>query len=143
MTSAFKWGVGMVALLLGACGIDNSDEFVVDLGLIEIVGDPAVIEAPASVAVGERFLVQIVSFGGGCTSIERTDVALANDGADIRPFDRTVIQDDSCTNNLAPFSHEAKLAFESSGTKTIRIHGRRMISPGYEVIEVPLTVVVE
>jgi hypothetical protein len=134
--------VATMALLFAACGTDDS---VVELGRIEFYHDPPVIEAPASAAVGEQFLLRVMSYGGGCISLERTDVELTNEGADFLPFDRRHIpgENEACTLDLRLYPHEATLAFDSTGSKTIRIHGRRVNFQVDEAIQIPLTVVVQ
>lgn len=131
-----------MALLLAACGTDDT---VIELGRIEFYHDPAVIEAPASAAVGELFLVRVMSYGGGCISHERTDVELTNDGADVLPFDRRHVprENEACTSELRLYPHEATLAFETAGSKAIRIHGRRVNFHVDEAIQIPITIVVE
>lgn len=135
--------IATVALLLSACG--TTDDSVVELGRIEFYHDPALIEAPSSAGVGQSFVVRVMSYGGGCISPERTDVELTSDEAKVMPYDRRDIptENEACTSDLRLVPHEAMLIFNTAGSKSIRIHGRRVNFDVDEEIQIPLTVVVE
>lgn len=136
-------GVATVALLLSACG--TTDDSVVELGRIEFYHDPAIVEAPSSAGIGQSFVVRVMSYGGGCISPERTDVELTSDDVNIMPYDRRHIpaENEACTSELRLFPHEATLVFNVAGSKTIRIHGRRVNFDVDEKIQIPLTIIVE
>lgn len=128
-----------VALLLCACATEDS---VVEPGVIDFGGDPVRIDAPSSARVGESFVVTVTTYGGGCIELERTDVELTDDGADITPLDRRRVPG-PCTLVLHLFPHEVTLTFATAGTKTIHIHGRRVKGELDEEIELPRTILVE
>lgn len=136
-----------LASLASACGTDD----IVELGCIEYADEgPVEIAAPASALVGQPFAMTVRTYGLACVSFEGTDVELTKNEADVYPFDRRRVpgEDGGCVLLVTYFAHEATLTFDSPGTKTIRVHGRRVDCwhppcPVDEEITVPITVVVE
>ncbi len=140
--------VGALASLASACG---TDDLIIELGCIDYINEgPIDIKAPTSASVGQPFVMTVRTYGLACVSMESTAVELTHDEADVYPFDRRRIPDGNgaCILLVTYFAHEATLTFDSPGTKTIRVHGRRVDCwsppcPVDEEITVPITVVVE
>jgi hypothetical protein len=134
--------IAAVALLLAACAAEDS---VVELGVIEYHAEPTLVEAPSNGIVGQPVTVRVVTYGGGCEALERTDVEVSRDGADVTPFVRRAIpgEHEACTDILLSFQHEASVVFDTTGTKTIRVHGRRVNQGADEEIEISRVVIVE
>lgn len=133
-----------LAILALLCSCDGS-ESVVELGRVEFYDGPLRLEAPDSVEVGQPFVVAVETYGGGCISHEETEVEFTGEGAEFRPFDRRSIpgKNGTCNDDLAYIPHEATLRFETPGSKEIRIHGRRVSFGEDEVVQIPITVVLQ
>jgi hypothetical protein len=76
------------------------------------------------------------------TKIEATD-----EGGDFTPYDRDS-GSSVCTLDLRYLPHQGLFTFETSGTKTIRVHGRRTVGngidpPRVELIEFPVQITIE
>jgi hypothetical protein len=126
-------------IILPSC----SDDYVVELGVIDIDGVPIAIDIPTSASVGEQIVAVIVTHGDGCVALDRTDVDARSDGADVFPLDRRYVSDNPCpliSNNI---EHTVALTFHTPGPKAIRVHGRRRDGLEYEDIQIPVSVVVE
>ena len=131
-------------MLFAAC--DDAPDSVVELGMIDFHDTLLPIEAPATAARGEPFVVRVATAGGGCVSLDVTDVEVRDDGAEVWPYDRRHIlrsEEAGCTLELVYLQHEAEMTFETAGPKTIRVHGRRVARQVDEAIEIPITVLVE
>jgi hypothetical protein len=110
---------------LVACGSDEPFE----LGIIELHNNVPMIDVPSAASIGQPIRVGVTTYGSGCSSPSHTFVEATTEGADIRPLDhvRYASRDgEVCTSELLYFAHEATLTFDTPGTKTIRIHGRRV-----------------
>lgn len=131
-----------LVLLCAACAGEDS---VIEPAIIEFYSNPLMIEAPSTARTGESFLVTVMAYGGGCIVAERTDVEPSDDAFDVIPLHRRHIPDEDggCTQELRLFRHSVALAFHSAGNKTIRIQGRRLSFDLDQLIQVPLTLVVE
>ncbi len=82
---------------------------------------------PQSVRIGERFTVEVTTYGGGCTSKGHTQVSVNGREVDVRPYDLHPTREDAaCTRELRTHRHEATVWLEEPGTGTVRVHGRRM-----------------
>jgi hypothetical protein len=132
------------ALLLSACA--SEPESVVEIGRVVYESQGPLIEAPASASVGESVVVRVTTAGGGCISLERTETAVAIDGAVVTPYDRRKIpgeEFDACTSDLVYLRHETSITFDTPGSKTISIRGRRLVMGVEESFEIPLTVSIQ
>jgi hypothetical protein len=130
------------AVLTSACGTD--EDSVIEPGILEYFGQPAVIDVPSSAAVGELIAVNVVTYGDGCFSSERTEVVVDGERADVAPFDRRRISDQApCPLILLELSHGMSMTFDTPGPKTIRVHGRRVDADADEVIEIQRAVAVQ
>ncbi len=131
----------LLALTMCACGAD--DQEVIELGTLEYLDQPAMIEVPRNSSVGESIRVLVTTYGGGCISFERTEIETTISGADFRPFDRRVIpgEDGKCPAILRLIPHEEYVSFSSPGTQKITVRGRRI--DGHENPEISIDVDVE
>jgi hypothetical protein len=121
-----------------ACASAACDDSVVEVGVIEFHNDPVVIQVPGAVKRGESALVRITTYGGGCVSMEDTEISATGDGVVITPYDRR--KSGTCTHVLLRFGHEASVSFDTLGPKTVLVNGRRM--PEDELIQLPFTMTV-
>ncbi|MBA3458461.1 MAG: hypothetical protein H0T46_00755 [Deltaproteobacteria bacterium] len=130
-----------IALLFAAC--TSEPDSVVEVGYVEYVGEPAVIEAPSSATTGVPLLVNVRTYGGGCVELESTAVTVTGDGVDITPYDRRQTgENQACILILKYLAHEASVVFDMPGTKTLRIQGRRWHRDGDELVEHSRTIAV-
>lgn len=98
------------------------------------------IEVPATVARGEAFTVAVTTYGGGCTSMGRTEVSRQGAEVVVTPIDRENRAAQVCTDILKSFRHVAPVQLHESGTARIVVRGRE--SPSGREIRVERTVVV-
>lgn len=125
-------------LIVSACA---DDPYVVDVGVTDIGGGHgAVLDVPGLAVVGEAFSVRVTTYGGGCISMDRTEVTTTRTGASIRPLDKRYIprENEACTADLRLYEHEASLRFETTGDKAVDIHGRRQLYVAGERIDEPV-----
>jgi hypothetical protein len=136
--------VTVVMLATAACA---EPDHVIELGVIEFLNDPLMVEVPSDASIGAPIIVSVITYGGGCHAMERTDIELTSNGADVFPFDRRIVPNGACTQPLLFFSHDVTVSFDTPGSKDIRFHGRRMELDGngevYENIQRTRSVVVE
>lgn len=127
-----KWLL-LVAAVLSAC----TDDVVVEPGIVgSTFMNP---DVPSSARIGESFTVKVTTEGGGCRSIDSTDVVIMGDVAIVTPYDRYRTTG-TCTLELRAISHEATVSFDTRGQKTVRIIAR---SPQLADIEIERQVVVQ
>lgn len=128
--------------LAAACAALDPNRHVRELGFIEYYGTPVEVTVPATVRAGEPFAVRVVTWGGGCTQAGETEVAVSGAAADVSPYNLTITGPDvACPDILRNLPHEVTLRFDTPGTATVRVHGRR--EPGAETITVTRTVTVQ
>lgn len=109
------------------------------LGFLEYHGTPVEVTVPATVRAGEPFTVRAVTWGGGCTSKSDTEVRVSGRTADVRPYDVTRVGRDAvCVDILRSLTHDTTVRFDTPGTATVRVHGRR--EPGSNTVVVTRTV---
>lgn len=128
------------ALLVMAC---SDDDAVLEVGVVDFHGESDdVLIAPASVAAGERFVVEVWTYGDGCISGAWLDVDENADGVVLTPYDwRTTKY--ACTDVLQRLPHDDDIVFESPGEKTITVRGRHFDGLHVdEMIEIEHTLVV-
>jgi hypothetical protein len=107
---------------LAACAEDS----VVEVGIVEFLDRPFMLDMPAAARAGESFEIGVPTYGGGCESEESTDVQ--NDSEElvtITPYDRRILAD-ACTIPLRIFPHRASVSFALPGMKTLRVRGRKL-----------------
>jgi hypothetical protein len=121
-------------MLVPAC-----DDAVVERGRIEFYSDPAIIEMPTIVSVGEAFSARIVTYGGGCIDYHSTEVEAEGADTVIEPYDRHSGAS-VCTSDLRTISHDVTLRFDAAGTETVVVRGRRVDGNTDEVIEIPVAI---
>lgn len=112
-------------------GLFACDDSVVEIGVIEMASDPARIDVPSSLGRGESALVHVRTYGSMCMSVESTELVATEDGAEITPYDRR--EPGGCVLALIHFGHETHVRFDTPGTKTILVNGRRQ--PGDELVQ--------
>jgi hypothetical protein len=99
-------------------------------GIIDFGDDRSrsVLEAPATIGVGEDFEIKIVTFGGGCEREGPISVIVSAIGANVMVYDLTVATrpDVICTAVLKRLTHVVTLRFEKPGDALIRVWGRRV-----------------
>lgn len=134
---------GLAALALAAaCSPAEPGAPVRELGYIEYYETPVEVTVPATARAGAPFTIRVVTWGGGCTSAGDTEATVSGAAADVSPYDLRV--DDpgvACPDILRSLAHEAALRFDTPGTATVRVHGRR--EPGTDVVTVTRTVTVQ
>jgi hypothetical protein len=117
--------------LVSAAACDDS---VVEIGVIE---DHAIdigpeIEVPTSIRRGEMALLRVTTYGGGCVSIEDTELDITANGAEITPYDRRTPP--KCLLILNHFKHDAHVSFSTLGAKTILVNGRSVAADKSEQV---------
>jgi len=138
-------GAVVLVVALVACGDEPGWDSVVEPSQLEYYGTTAPISAPATARAGEPVVVRVDTLGGDCTDFESTEVTGSATAADVRPLDRRLIPSGNggCTLILEMITHEATLTFDTPGTKTVTVHGRRVDSRGDEPFATSLLIVVE
>jgi hypothetical protein len=112
------------------------------LGYLEFHGTPVEVTVPATAHAGEPFTVHVVTWGGGCTAKSDTDVSVSGRTADVRPYDVTVSDPAVvCPEILRSLPHDVTVRFDTPGTATVRVHGRR--APGSATVVLTRTVDVQ
>lgn len=122
------------------CGC--ADESVIEVGQLEIEGAGRHVVVPMDAMVNELLLIEIMTWGDGCYSFERTDVELIGDSIDVTPYDRRRLGDGVCPNILRHLDHSVTVKFETPGAKTVRVTGRRVFPSVDEPLELTFPVMV-
>ena len=102
----------------------SDDSYEVELAVVETVVNPFAIEAPADARSGEPFEVVLTTYGGSCTSVEETEVTAQADTASITPYNRVRVGS-NCPKNIEFVLHRARLMFDTPGSKTIVVYGKK------------------
>jgi hypothetical protein len=130
------------APLLGSCGDDAGVLAVTVLrpAAIAFYGDTIVATVPDSARVGVPFLVQVRSFGDGCTQQDQMGIAVVGRRVDVRPLVREPgpASQVACPAILLTFTHSAPVTVMEAGTATVIVHGRS--EPGASSVSVTRTV---
>ena len=82
------------------------------------------IEVPDVVSRGQAFSVVVTTYGDGCTSMGRTEVAPSAGGAVVTPIDLEDTSANVCADVLRTFRHEASVQLDRAGTARIVVRGR-------------------
>lgn len=107
----------LAAVACEALGPDAVD----DPALIIFYGDTTEIIVPDTVARATPVEASFLTFAGGCTrEIARTDLTIASNLAEVRPYNRRR-KADVCTDDLLYLVHRVTLQFEQPGISTIRV----------------------
>lgn len=90
------------------------------------VGDTIVV--PERVRVGEEFLVNVTTVGGGCDEAGDHGVVLSEGSASVYVYDFTAANRPNtvCPMILKTFQHRVPMRFDQPGQAVIRIWGRRL-----------------
>lgn len=115
--------IAILALGIGGCVDDGWSE--VKLGALYYFDGKPKIDTPTSAMSGQSVAITAYTGGGGCVSVERTDVEMTEDGADIFPYDRYMHPGEgaACTQELRAYAHPTTVMFDTASEKTIRLHG--------------------
>jgi hypothetical protein len=113
----------VLIVLVSAC----TDDTVVEVGVIEFLTDPLRVEVVPPLMHGQPFAVNVRTYGGGCVSLESTEVELEGDLATITPYNHRRLG--TCTADLRHIGHVAEIKFETPGMKAIRVIGRKHTGP--------------
>lgn len=105
--------------------------------------DPPQLDAPDTIDAGVSFTVTVRTFGGGCIDQGDTEVSVAGQTAELRPFDiftTHLPRNYACPDILFHYSHTASVRFTESGVAVVRVVGR--VAPGDSATTLERTVVV-
>jgi hypothetical protein len=114
------------AVVLLALGASCTDDTVVEVGIIEYYNDPLRVQVVPPLTRGVPFVVNVLTYGSRCTSVEATDVEIEGDLATITPYDRRHLG--GCVAVLVQLGHPAEITFDTPGMKAIRVIGRKLTS---------------
>ena len=109
---------------LSACDVFEADTDT-DLGAILSFTDPAQLVIPGAANVGQPFIVNARNFGDACVSFAGTEMEREDRIVEFRPYDRREL-DEACADILRIIEHPVTLVFNTPGTVTVRIVGRRV-----------------
>jgi hypothetical protein len=101
------------------------------------------LDAPDTVAAGVPFTVTVRTYGGGCIDRGDTEVGVAGQTVEVRPFDvfQTDLPDNYyCPSVLVFYTHTASVRLDHSAVVTLRAIGRVM--PGDSTTAIERSVVV-
>jgi hypothetical protein len=126
--------------LLTAC----VDESVLEPAFLEHEERPFMLDVPAPVTAGVAVTVTITSYGSSCTSAYSTGVASDGETFFLTPFDvRSLSDGDDCNGRVQSLAHAVELVFETPGSHTVRVHGRKLVKGVATEIDRDTDVVVE
>lgn len=114
------------ALLLAAasgCSVVDSSGYSREPAYIEFYGNPVEITVPATARLDEPVTVSVTTYGGGCTHLGDTQVAVSGGTAELRPYDVTETVG-ACPTIVNRLVHQAEVIFDQVGTATVRVYGR-------------------
>ena len=121
-----------IILLASACGAEE----VVEVGIVHFYGESeGVIDAPKSVAVGERFAIVVNTYGAGCNSADSMSIDISEGSVELIPYDREDVSR-PCTTELVRIVHSATTSFASNGDKTVTVRGRKVDQQNDTLVEV-------
>ena len=126
-------------VILTACQPDS----IVEVGIVQFFGESEdVIEAPDTATVDEPFFVTVNTYGAKCYSADSMTMESSGDVLELVPYDR---QDTSyaCPAVQVRLKHTADVVFPTSGTKILRVRGRRVEQQDDTLIELDKEIVVE
>lgn len=112
------------AAVLAGCEVFEA-ETETDLGVVFLSGTPFQIGIPDTVAAGEPFQVNVLTYGNSCVEFARTEIETDGSFTEIRPYDRRDTESDDCVNNSTAIAHPVTLRFGATGRATVRIVGLR------------------
>lgn len=95
---------------------------------VQTFADPAmgVITSPDTVTAGQPFQVTVTTVGpNGCWRAAGAEMAVQSSLASITPFDR--VEGEVCTQALVSLPHTLQVQFNTPGTATLRVYGRRVV----------------
>jgi hypothetical protein len=113
-----------IVVTFSACDVFEADTDT-DLGAILSFTDPGQLVIPVAANVGQPFVVNARTFGDACVSFGRTEMEIDERNVEIRPYDRREL-DEVCADILRIIEHPITLVFNTPGTVTVRIVGRRV-----------------
>jgi hypothetical protein len=114
----------LMVLILGGCSIVGLD----DNGEIERIDGDAGLVVPDSFQVGVFGDVHFRTAEGRSCKTYRVEVRVEGLFATITPWVKPS-PGDYCNDDLASFTHVARVRFNQSGSGTVRLRGRLHVSP--------------
>ena len=115
-----------LVILVGCASQAQDWTEVVEVGQVGYDGMTPLVHVPQSSTAGSDFVVDVTTWGGGCQSLESTEVVASSGVIDVTPYDRRRIPPpgSGCTQPLLVFEHHATIVFDMPGMQTIRLHVR-------------------
>lgn len=139
-------GIGLVCLLVTACGDDDRVLLSEPAGLqaahLEYFGEPARVSVPESAAVGEPFVISIETYGSSCIEPGPTPVKLLGGRLEIRPLDDFPEPGTVCPSDLRLHDHSVTYSVDTATTLEIAVHGVRVSEAGVEDVIVTRSILV-
>lgn len=134
--------VALAVFLTAGCHSVSGPDLSKDIGVIHHYGDSSgVLEAPSSVRAGFDFPIEVVTYGGGCTSAAGASVRYRGSVAVVVPYDNWRVPVGlGCTDNLTRPARTVTLRFTEPGVATIRVEGRREPESERTAVEQSVTV---
>jgi len=109
---------------------------------IRQVGDPVVVDVPATMTAGVPTAVAVTTYSGGCITDDTTIVDVHGQSADVIPFQLVYQpkQNESCSTELQVNSREVLVTFAQPGSATVKIYGRSYPDGGVVIVTRQVTV---
>lgn len=128
------------AISLIACAEPTAPELEYGNGRINLrISSLSTIVFTNNAFAGRPFDLQVVTWGGGCTELDRTTVRATDRGAIVLPYDRLTAEP-ACTKILRSIRHNATLTFSTPGEKVITVRAHDFETGEPTVAEITITV---
>ena len=115
-------------LLVGACFDPSGPQRAEDASILEYEDNGQMISVPDTVALGERFEVNITTYGRGCDAQGNDYLSTPNDSSVfIQPSDLFLLAGESCNGSLQRFEHVVSLLAGRAGQLQVRVDGYSVI----------------
>lgn len=138
--------VALCVVLVTACGDDERLLLFEPEGLqparLEFFGDAPRVSVPATAALGEPFVIDIQTYGGGCIEPGPTPVKLVGGRLEVRPLDDFPRDDALCTADIRLNDHSVTYSVDADMTLEIDVLGVSVTDSGREDLTVTRTIVI-
>lgn len=139
--SAFVWS--LILTLDLACSSVGAVDWEVQRAVIQYAsGEPLSLALPGTVSAGAPTTITLRTQGTRyCTRPGRTDLSAAGMVVTLEPYDSVYVGDFAdCPTVPCDCAHTVNITFPSAGAATLRVIGRRGISPGVVTVDTVLNV---
>jgi hypothetical protein len=125
-----------------ACTPVTGVDWRVERGVIQYSqADPLSLQLPATVTSGVPAAITLRTKGSRyCTKTDRTEVTTATKIVTLEPYDSVYVGNLSCPDIPCDCAHVVSVTFPAAGAVTLRVVGRRGVSPDAVAVDTVLVV---